>query len=263
MSQDRLAMRATMSRNIRLLIEYDGTPYVGWQLQEGQASIQGELEAALFKITGEANPQLMVAGRTDAGVHAYGQVANFRSNSVLEARRFTPALNHHLPDSIRIHRAEDAPPDFDARQAARSKHYRYRVYRGPHAPALDRRRAWHIRNPIDVDAMRRAAAALVGELDFESFRSVHCDAAHAIRRMHSITVSTAPRPPVGEFVDIVFHANAFCRHMCRILAGTLVEVGTGRRPVADVARVLASQDRTQGGVTAPPWGLTLLEVLYA
>ena len=249
-------------RNIRLLLEYDGTPYAGWQQQDGQLTVQGCVQTALHRITGESDVQLVVAGRTDAGVHAVGQVANFRTCYPIEARRFTTALNFHLPETIRAHRAEEADNDFDARQCSVSKRYRYRIYRGPHPPALHRHRAWHIRNPVDVASMQRAAAYLLGEHDFESFRSSQCDADHAVRTMHSITMTSVARPPVGEFVDIVFHANAFCRHMCRILAGTLAEVGTQRRTVENVESTLHKRDRRAAGVTAPPWGLTLLEVLY-
>ena len=251
-----------MPQNIRLLVEYDGTPYVGWQLQDGLPTVQGELLTALRSITGEADLQLNVAGRTDAGVHAYGQVVSFLTRYPKEPRRLAPALNFYLPSTIRIHRAEGVPDDFDARRSAKGKRYRYRVYSGPHPLAVERDRVWHVRRHLNLDAMRQAAAHLIGELDFESFRSSHCDAAHAVRTMFAIPVEVQPRPPVGSLVDITFHANAFCRHMCRILAGTLVEVGAGKRTPADVAHVLARQERAAAGITAPPAGLTLLEVFY-
>lgn len=251
-----------MLQNIRLLVEYDGTPYVGWQRQQGLPSIQGTLEEALASVVGPLEFPLSCAGRTDAGVHAYGQVVNFRTHHPKEPRRYAPALNFFLPDSIRIHLAEGAPLGFDARQSARSKRYRYRVYEGPHPLAIDMRRAWHVRRRLDLDAMRRAADMLLGERDFESFRSAHCDAAHAIRTMHAITITAEERLPMGKFVDIVFHANAFCRHMCRILAGTITEVGFGQRTLRDVQRALEVKERASAGITAPPWGLTMLQVLY-
>ncbi|MEK7703510.1 MAG: tRNA pseudouridine(38-40) synthase TruA [Myxococcota bacterium] len=250
-----------MPRNIRLLLEYDGSAYVGWQLQENGPSIQGELLRALGTITGE-KPVLQVAGRTDAGVHALGQVTSFRLAHRIPSASLAPALNGVLPRDISVHRADDVPDDFDARFSSHSKRYRYRVYRADQPAALDHQRAWHRRFPLDLVAMRRAAAHLVGELDFESFRSVQCDAAHARRRMLSIEIASIPRPPLGEHIDLVFHANAYCRHMVRILSGTLVEVGMGKRNPDDVATILVARDRRHAGVTAPPHGLTLLEVLY-
>lgn len=250
------------SQNIRLLIEYDGSDFAGWQMQEGLPTIQGSLCHALQRVTGDAEASVGAAGRTDAGVHAFGQVANFLTKSPMEARRFAPGLNFYLPPTIRVHRSEAVPKSFDARRNSSSKRYRYRIYEGPHPPALHRRRAWHVRRRIDPLAMQRAAQHLLGEQDFESFRSAQCDAAHAVRTFFSVDVVATPRPPVGQMVDIVFHANAFCRHMCRILAGTLLEVGIGQRRPEDVRTILDARDRRQGGVTAPPWGLTLVEVLY-
>lgn len=248
-------------RNVRLLLEYDGSRYVGWQTQETGPSIQAELARALAELTGE-QPLLRVAGRTDAGVHAIGQVVNFRTKSRIPPPRFAPALNTLLPDDISVHRADEAPAAFDARKSARAKRYRYRIYQGPQPAALEDRRSWYVRRPLDLERMSAARVPLLGEHDFEAFRSAHCDAPHARRHMYAIDVASAPRPPLGLHVDIVFHANAFCRHMCRILAGTLVEVGTGRRDPESVAGVLAARDRTRAGLTAPAQGLTLLEVIY-
>ena len=248
-------------RNIRLLVEYDGTSFAGWQIQRGQPTLQGALQEALRRVTGET-PTLVVAGRTDAGVHAVGQVANFKITSHLDAQRFAPALNATTPAAITVHQAVEVALSFNAQRDAIAKRYRYRVYQGPQRAALAENRAWHVIRQLDLDAMRRAAQLLLGELDFEAFRSVHCDARHAKRHMFDIAIDASPRPPVGQQVDIVFCANAYCRHMCRILAGTLVEVGRGQRDALDVARVLASRDRTQAGVTAPAGGLTLLEVAY-
>ena len=225
-------------------------------------TIQGALCSALRQVTGNTQATVGAAGRTDAGVHAFGQVANFFTDHPMEARRFAPGLNFYLPPAIRVHRSEAVPEAFDARRDSSGKRYRYRIYEGPHPPALDRRRAWHVRRKIDPAAMRQAAQHLLGEQDFESFRSTQCDAAHAVRTFFSVDIIATPHPPVGQMVDIVFHANAFCRHMCRILAGTLLEVGTGRRQPEDVRTILAARDRRLGGVTAPPWGLTLIEVLY-
>lgn len=248
-------------RNIRLIIEYDGTPYVGWQTQENGPSIQAALEEALTDLTGEG-VVLHVAGRTDAGVHALGQVASFVTRSRVPSQKFAPALNSLLPYDISVHRSDEVPADFDARHSARGKRYRYRVYLGPQPAALESTRAWYVKRPLDLAAMRAAASQLIGEHDFESFRSAQCDAAHARRNMVAITIDAIPRPPFGTHVDLVFHANAFCRHMCRILAGTLVEVGLGRRTVASIDETLAGRKRALAGITAPAHGLTLLEVFY-
>jgi tRNA pseudouridine38-40 synthase len=247
-------------RNIRLLVEYDGSRYHGWQWQDGQATIQGALIGALEKMTG-TRPVIWVAGRTDAGVSALAQVANFHTESTILTYRFATGLNALLPPDISVHRAEDVPMSFNSKVDSLAKRYRYRVYQGPQRSALEPR-AWHIKRRLDLEAMQRAAAHLIGELDFESFRSTECDAEHAVRRMISITIERSARPPVGEVVEITFHANAFLRHMCRILSGTLVEVGMGRRSSDDVAAALAARDRTRAGMTAPPFGLTLLEVMY-
>ena len=248
-------------RNIRLLIEYDGSAYSGWQRQNNQPTIQGSLEKALFKMLGHT-PTLQVAGRTDAGVHALAQVANFSVRSKIPTWQFARGLNNFLPGDISVHSSEEVPLSFNARFNSVSKHYRYRVYHGPQPTALDHGRAWWLLNPVDINRLREAAALLVGQHDFNAFRSAHCDAEHAIREIFSITVSEVPRPPLGHYVDIVFHANAFCRHMCRILAGTIVEAALGKFEVAKVQEALEKKERQYAGVTAPPGGLTLLEVVY-
>ncbi len=248
-------------RNIRLLIEYDGTRFVGWQVQENGPSVQAEILAAIAKVTGEPTA-VTVAGRTDAGVHALGQVASFKTRSRIPAERFAPAITSYLPADVAVHRSEEVPKDFDARHSALSKRYRYRVLSSRQRAPLDVHRAWHVRGALDLEAMAAAAQRLVGEHDFESFRSVHCDAPHARRNMLSIAITTAARPPTGRYIDFVFHADAFCRHMCRILAGNLVEVGLEKRTPSDLAAVLEARDRRLAGVTAPPHGLTLLEVKY-
>jgi tRNA pseudouridine38-40 synthase len=247
-------------RNIRIVIEYDGTRYLGWQQQLDGPSVQAALTDAVFAITDE-RPHIQAAGRTDAGVHAFGQVANFQVTSRIPGEKFAPALNVHLPPDVSIHRSEEVPMTFNARHDSVSKRYRYRVYSARERAGLEATRAWHVKFPIDLDAMRAAAALLIGEHDFESFRSAQCDAEHARRAMYAITISTLERPPHGQYIDITFHANAFCRHMCRILAGTLLEVGLGRRS-GDLTTVLAARSRSAAGITAPPHGLTLLEVRY-
>ena len=248
-------------RKIRLLLEYDGSAYVGWQRQTNGPSIEGALEDALATLEGTRVP-LRVAGRTDAGVHATGQVVSFWLRRQIPSERLASALNSLLPRDITVHLAETVAPTFDARDDATSKRYRYRIYQARQPSALERRRAWYRRAPLDVEAMREAARHLVGHLDFEAFRSAHCDAPHARRMVYGIAIHEAPRPPRGRVIELDFHANAFCRHMVRILTGTLVEVGQGRRTPEDVRRILESRDRREAGVTAPPHGLTLIEVRY-
>jgi tRNA pseudouridine38-40 synthase len=248
-------------RNIRLLLEYDGTPYAGWQYQKSVPTVQGCLQKAFDKLLGE-RPILQVAGRTDAGVHAIGQVVSFRTTAPIPLERFAPGLNNYLPNDISVHEAVEVPASFDARVDSKSKRYGYRVYSAPQPAALELARAWQMRDRLDVECMRRAATALIGHLDFDAFRSSHCDAPHARRHMYGIEIDSYPRPPRGEHIQLLFHANAYCRHMCRIIAGTLIEVGRHKRSPESVALALASRDRRQAGMTAPACGLTLLEVLY-
>ncbi|MFC1611572.1 tRNA pseudouridine(38-40) synthase TruA [Myxococcota bacterium] len=248
-------------RNIKLLLEYNGARYSGWQQQENADTIEGRLLDAADQLLGKRH-SLRVAGRTDAGVHAIGQVASFHTESRVAIARFAPGLNNFLPDDISVHEAIEVPTSFDARDDSKSKRYGYRAYSGPQPAALELERAWQMRDPLDIEAMRRAALRLIGHLDFEAFRSAHCDAAHARRHMYSIDITRYPRPPRGEHLKILFHANAYCRYMCRIIAGTLIEVGRGKRSIDSVQETLESRDRTRAGMTAPPNGLTLLEVLY-
>ncbi len=248
-------------RNIRLLIEYDGSGYNGWQRQPGQPTIQGSIEEALSKMIGYV-PTLQVAGRTDAGVHALAQVANFTVRSKILDWQFARGINNFLPKGISIHQSQEVPMEFNARFNSSSKYYRYRVYHGPQPTALDRGRAWWLLSPVDMDRLEKAAAMLVGQHDFNAFRSAHCDADHAIREIYSIKIDKLARPPMGYYVDILFHANAFCRHMCRILAGTIVETGLGKFELENIQEALDKKDREYAGVTAPPGGLTLMQVVY-
>ncbi len=265
--------------NIRLIVEYDGSRFKGWQRQEHVPSVQQSIEEAIEKIT-QRQLRLTVAGRTDAGVHAVAQVTNFHTDSPMPAMKYAPGLNHHLGPNISIHQSDEVPEAFNARADSIHKRYRYRVYLARNPAALEAR-AWHIKPNIStyedaptvelptqlqriatsmVHRMMPAAEHLLGEQDFQSFRSVHCDAAHARREIFSIHINTRPRPPFGQIIDIEFFGNAFCRHMCRILAGTLVEVGQGKRSAETIPDILKARIRTAAGVTAPPCGLTLMEV---
>lgn len=243
-------------RTLRLVVEYDGTGLAGWQRQDGQPTVQGWLEKAFQHMTGQA-PLVRGAGRTDAGVHAEGQVASVELVSRIPALGFLRGLNTHLPPQIAVLEVSDVPAGFDARHHARGKIYRYQVWNHPvRSPRLCRY-AWHVYDPLDLHAMREAAAALLGEHDFRAFRSSDCDRTNTVRILRRIELARS-----AALVTIEVEGTAFLRNMVRIIAGTLVGVGKGKMTAADVARVLASGDRTKAGVTAPACGLTLVKVIY-
>ncbi len=247
-----------------MLVEYDGASFMGWQRQEALPTVQGALEQALNKVTHEPHEVLDVrsAGRTDAGVHALSQVVTFHTDCTKEARRFAPALNHFLPPQIRVHRAEEAPSGFSARHHATGKTYRYTIYIGPHPSALLLYRTWHVRRHLNLDAMQQAALHLQGQHDFESFRSAHCDAPHAKRHLTRVEVGCGEPWGLGHLVNIHLTGDAFCRHMCRIIAGTLMEVGAGIKQADGMVAILAARDRSRAGETAPGYGLTLMQVYF-
>ncbi len=251
----------TFARNLKVTVEYDGSDFVGWQAQDNGPSVQRAVEAAIAEIT-RATPTLRVAGRTDAGVHAVAQVFNFRSNTRLETKRIATGLNAVLPKSISVHQVEDVAMAFDSKRDSQWKRYRYTIYQARQNAAHVRKTSWHLIAPLDLEAMRAAATELTGAHDFESFRAAGCQAEHARRVMHGIDIERQERPPAGALVEITYRADAFCRHMCRILTGTLVEVGRGDRTPASMRDVLAARRRPAAGVTAPPQGLCLLEVRY-
>lgn len=247
-----------MPRNIKLVLEYDGTNYHGWQSQQGSGvpTIQDALEEALRKLTKE-NIRTLSSGRTDAGVHALGHVANFTTESRIPAEAWAPALNRHLPPDIRILDSEEVPPDFHARFSARGKQYQYQLLLRPAPSALRRNHAWHIDRKLNLTAMRRAAALLVGKHDFSAFRSADCSAATPKRNLKKLTISKK-----GDVVLFTLEADAFLMHMARNIVGTLVEAGLGRFSPEDVKKMLRSRDRRTAGRTAPSHGLYLVTVFY-
>jgi tRNA pseudouridine38-40 synthase len=242
---------------VKLTLEYDGTRYVGWQTQPNGPSVQAEVERALAELHGGPR-RVTGAGRTDAGVHALGQVASFREDAPLPLRAYVQGMNALLPADIAVRAAGLEPEGFDARRSARGKRYRYRIVSAPTRAPLSRLQAWQLFRPLDLAGMRAAAAPLLGVHDFSAFRAADCDARHAVREVRRLDL-LAPRE--GELA-LVIEATAFVRHMVRNIAGTLVEVGLGRRPPGSVAEALASRDRTRAGRTAPPQGLVLEEVFY-
>jgi tRNA pseudouridine38-40 synthase len=245
-------------RHIRLVVEYDGTSLCGWQRQINGPTVQGHLEDALAKLLAGETPGVVGASRTDAGVHARGQVASFRTERSIPVHGIRRGLNSLLPDAIAIRDASEVGEDFHPRFSATGKHYRYTILTRPERSPRWRDRAWHRSAPISVPDMQSAATALVGQHDFAAFRAAGCSAKSTLRRVDSIAVTrSAP-----ELIEVDVRGNAFLRNMVRIVVGTLVEVGTGVRPVSQVAEILASKDRTQAGITAPPQGLELIEVRY-
>jgi tRNA pseudouridine38-40 synthase len=243
-------------RNIKLVIEYDGAGYVGWQRQANGISVQERLEGALAIVT-QAPVVLRCAGRTDAGVHARGQVANFFTHSQVPLRAFVRGANGLVPRDIAVVSAEEMPLEFDARRSARRKRYRYSVWNRPVRSPAESTTSWHIRAPLDLDKMARAAAQLVGRHDFGAFRAADCERLTTVRVVHECTVGR-----VGSLVTIDIVATAFLKNMVRIVAGTLVEIGRGVRAANAIERALVTFDREECGVTAPPHGLTLVEVVY-
>ncbi len=243
-------------RNIKLVIEYDGTDLVGWQRQENGPTVQQHIETALADMT-EAHVTLFGASRTDAGVHALGQVAHFHTEADIPLHGFRRGLNAKLPPAIAIVAADEVPEDFHARLSSRGKHYRYRLLARANRSPLRDRTAWHRPYSLDLGAMRAAAAHLVGEHDFSAFRAAGCQANTPVREIRSIDIE-----PAGDLVDIHVRGNAFLRNMVRIVAGTLLEVAEGRRAGDELPQVLARKQRTGAGQTAPAHGLCLVEVFY-
>ncbi len=240
----------------RLLLEYDGTDYHGWQLQPNARTLQEVLETALATVLRHP-ARLHAAGRTDAGVHALGQVATFQTERDVDVRELRKALNALTPADLAIREVVPVPESFDARRSATSRVYEYRIWNQPWRSAFWHRYTWHVPRALDVRAMRNGAALLVGEHDFSAFRASDCESESRIRRvLHSGLTETE------NLCTYRVQANAFLKHMVRTIVGTLVLVGFGELSVDDVARILASRDRTQAGATAPPQGLCLVAVSY-
>jgi tRNA pseudouridine38-40 synthase len=240
----------------RLVLEYDGTEYCGWQIQPKERTVQATLEDALARLLGHA-ARVSAAGRTDAGVHAAGQVACFSTPRVLDARTVLRALNALTPRDLAVRSVDTVPDDFDARRSARRRAYVYRIWNRRVPSPFWRRYAWHVARPVAVEKMDAAASIFVGEHDFTSFRAAGCDATSPVRRI--------TRSGVGRRDDLVVYSiegTAFLRHMVRNIVGTLVEVGWGQREVEEVRELLRLRDRTKAAATAPPHGLCLTRIDY-
>ncbi len=244
-------------RRIALLLEYDGTRYGGSQIQKNAPTIQASLEGAIERLAGQA-ARVAFAGRTDAGVHARGQVASFLTDKPFDANLFVDGLNYWLPDDIAVRRAYQVAPGFDVRRQATGRLYRYLVYTGRARPALLRERAWHVKQPLDVAAMSIAAERLVGRHDFAAF-------AGALERAGASTFRTVYRfevRRVGWLVQFDGLADAFLPHQMRRTVGALVEVGLGRREPQWIEELLREAKPSTAGPAAPPRGLCLLRVEY-
>ena len=248
-------------RYIKLTIAYDGTDFHGWQIQGNKPTVQGEIVSVLRRLTQE-NIQLHATGRTDAGVHALGQVGSFRTQSALSPLEFQRALNALLPPAIRIVGSEETGPDFSARWSAKGKVYRYRIYRGKVVPPMLWRYVLHYPFPLDEDAMRDAAARFVGMHDFSSFAaSTGSEEDDKERNMQREIYSTElKRTGDGEELWFTVHGRSFLRYMVRKMVGTLLDVGRGRLKPEDIDRLFELRDRSKSGPTVPPQGLFMVRV---
>jgi tRNA pseudouridine38-40 synthase len=241
----------------KLTIEYDGTPYVGWQAQDNGVSVQGVLTAAIAAFAGE-QVTVGAAGRTDAGVHALGQVAHLDLARDWDTETVRDAINFHLrPQPIAVLAAARAAVDFDARFSAVKRHYLYRIVNRRAGLTLEQNRAWRVPRPLDAEAMHAAAQRLIGRHDFTTFRSTECQAKSPVKTLDRLDVVRA-----GEEVSITAAARSFLQHQVRSMVGSLVHVGEGKWSAHDLAAALDARDRTACGQVAPPHGLYLVRVDY-
>ena len=241
---------------VKLILEYDGSRYAGWQRQPDQPTIQEAVETAVLQLTQET-VSVIGAGRTDSGVHALGQVASFRIERPWTPREWIRGMNARLPEDIAVRSAEVLPDDFHARYAARGKLYEYRILNRGERPAVDRAYVWHVHKTLDQQAMEQAATFLVGSHDFSSFEGSLTDNEDPVCDLRQLSVSRQ-----GDLLTIHAYADRFLKHMVRSIVGTLVEVGHAKRKPEAVKTILAAKDRTAAGRTAPPQGLFLVRVDY-
>lgn len=241
---------------LKLTVEYDGTNYAGWQRQPNHPTIQAAIEQAFARIT-QRRVTVIAAGRTDAGVHALGQVVSARVTHSLPAEIWRRALNGLLPPDIAVHHVEQVPETFHARYSARSKVYEYRILNRPTRSALSRHRLWHVPKPLDLAAIEEAASCFVGTWDFSSF-----EGSRTSNRNPWCTVTRCDLTWAPPYLSLTVEADRFLKHMVRAMVGTLVEVGDGKRSPQAIRRILAQKDRRAAGKTAPPHGLYLVSVSY-
>lgn len=252
-----------MPRSFKLTVSYDGTDYSGWQVQPGQTTIQGELQSAIRRATKYDIP-VIGSGRTDAGVHAHGQVASIEMPQwTADTIALGKAINSRLPETISVLRVDDAPAGFHAIRDAIGKRYRYQLQvRGNRCP-FDHRYRWRLRRGVDVEAMQQAAARIVGERDFASFQSAGAERKSTVRDVRACDVVVQDPNPEKLLLAIEVESNGFLYNMVRNIVGTIVEVGFGKQPPEWVSEVLEAKNRIYAGQAAPPQGLFLLHVDYA
>jgi tRNA pseudouridine38-40 synthase len=246
-----------MMRNIKLLIEYDGTNYLGWQVQPGGPTIQGMLEEKLSRLTGE-RIHLIGSGRTDSGVHALGQVAHFKTQCQMDIRTIQRALNSLLPPNIVIQKVDEVDEGFHARKHSKSKVYEYRILNRNLRSVFHHGYVWHIPQRLNLTEMKKAAQSLIGEHDFSAFRTVGSPTRTTIRRV----IRAEWKRGRDGLIRFEVEANGFLKQMVRSIVGTLVEIGRGKMNAADFRKILNSKDRKEAGPTAPAQGLFLKEVKY-
>lgn len=242
-------------RNLKLTIQYDGTKYCGWQKQPNSSGIQGTIEYAIYEITKE-KVNIIGSGRTDAGVHALGQVANLKTNSNIPAARIPDALNAKLPKDISIIDCQEVSDDFHSRYSATGKIYRYLIYNKPYRSPLYKDISYHVRYDLDIEKMRVEAQSLLGTHEFKGFMSSGSSVKDTVRTIHNISIEES-----GDLIALEVEGNGFLYNMVRIIVGTLVDIGRGRidKPLEEI---IASQDRGEAGHTAPAHGLFLKKVHY-
>ena len=250
-------MGEATQQTFKLVIEYDGSDFHGWQRQKDDRTVQETIEKALAVLTRE-KVALIGSGRTDAGVHAVGQVASFKTRSHLNADVFFKGLNSLLPGDVVVHACDPMPDTFHARFDVTAKHYRYHILNRPLAPAIGRQFVWHIRKPLDIAAMRQSAGILLGTHDFKAFEGSGSPRDHTVR---TVTGSSIAETGDGNLTYDI-EANGFLRFMVRNIVGTLVAVGLGKTTPTCVGEILQSKNRARAGATAPPQGLFLMDVTY-
>lgn len=244
-------------RNYKMVLQYEGTRYQGWQKQEStDNTIQGKMEALLSKMTG-STVEVQGSGRTDAGVHAYGQVANFKINTDKTTKELFDYINQYLPEDIAVVDLTEVHERFHSRLNAKGKKYRYRVLNSSIPHVFDRRYVYQVTEDLNIEAMKQAAENLCGEHDFQAFTSAKKGKKSTIRKIDHIIIET-----VNDEIQFTFIGNGFLYHMVRIIMGTLLCVGKGEMQAGDIPRILESKDRQQAGPLVPAKGLSLMEVFY-
>jgi tRNA pseudouridine38-40 synthase len=243
-------------KNIMLVIEYDGTNYHGWQYQKNAITVQEVLEKAIEKVTGE-KVNLIGSSRTDTGVHALYQVANFKTKTKIPPEKLPYALNAVLPEDVVVIKAQEVDKSFHARYSARSKRYRYLILNRQFPMPTMRNYCWHVPYPLDVEAMKKASFFLKGTHDFSAFKASSTKKVNPVKTIYDLSVEKN-----DEIIKIEVEANGFLYNMVRIIVGTLVYVGLGKIKAGDIPAIIESKDRTKAGITAPPQGLYLIRILY-